>query len=81
MKRFLTLCCGLALTWGLAGCDVDVAEDGRAPSVDVDVKADPGNVPDVDVEGPTVTTEKVEVDVPKIKPAPEGSADAEEGEN
>ena len=81
MKRLLVIGCGLALTWGLAGCDVDVAEDGRAPSVDVDVKGDPGNVPDVDVVGPTVTTEKKEVDVPVIKPAPEGSADAEEGEN
>jgi|GEM_PF-1628899 len=81
MKRFLTLCFGLALTCGLAGCDVDVAEDGRMPSVDVDVKGDPGNVPDVDVEGPSVKTEKVEVEVPKIEPAPEGSANAEEGEN
>lgn len=81
MKRFLMLCCGLALTWGLAGCDVDVAEDGRMPSVDVDVKGDPGNVPDVDVAGPTVKTEERTIEVPVVEPAKEGEANAEEGEN
>jgi hypothetical protein len=76
MKRFALLFCGLTLTCALLGCNVDVAEDGRLPSVAVD----PGNVPDVDVAGPTVKTEPRTVEVPVIEPAKEGDANAEETE-
>jgi hypothetical protein len=74
MKRLTLLVCGLALVGFSVGCDVDVAEDGRLPTVSVD----PGNVPDVDVEGPEVRTEKRTVEVPVIEPAKEGEANAEE---
>lgn len=77
MKRLLMLFCGLALTFSMVGCDVDVADDGRMPTVDVE----PGNVPDVDVAGPEVRTEQRTVEVPVIEPAREGDANAEEGEN
>lgn len=54
----------------LAGCDVDVKDEGKMP--DVDVKE--GRMPDVDVTGPdvdvetkekTITVPDVDVDVPK----------------
>jgi hypothetical protein len=77
MKRLITFLCGLMFTCGLVGCDVDVADDGRMPTVNVE----PGNVPDVDVAGPDVRTECRTVEVPVIEPAREGDANAEEGEN
>ncbi|MGV3484592.1 MAG: hypothetical protein ACO1RT_09260 [Planctomycetaceae bacterium] len=77
MKRIATLLCGLAVTSMLVGCDVDVADDGRMPTVDVQ----PGNIPDVDVAGPKVTTEERTVEVPVVEPAREGDANAEEGED
>ena len=48
----------------LAGCDVDVKDPGRAPSVDVDVRE--GRAPDVEIRTPKVDihTETKEVDVP-----------------
>lgn len=48
----------------LAGCDVDVKDDGELPKV----KVEPGRAPDVDVRGPDVhvgTKEKT-VTVPDI---------------
>lgn len=74
MFRRFAMVCGLVSCMSLTGCDVDVADDGAMPEVDVQ----PGNVPDVDVAGPTVGTETKTVEVPTIEPAPEGSADAEE---
>ena len=38
----------------LAGCDVDVKDEGKLPDVDVDVQTEPGKAPDVDVHGPDV---------------------------
>jgi hypothetical protein len=77
MKRLALILCGLTVTGAMVGCDVDVAEDGRLPTV----KVDPGNVPDVDVAGPKVTTEERTITVPVVEPAKEGEANAEEGEN
>lgn len=76
MKRSLMLFCGLTLVCSLVGCDVDVADDGRMPAVDVE----PGNAPDVDVAGPEVRTEQRTVEVPVVEPANDGDANAEEGE-
>ena len=76
MKRLTMLLSGLGLGCALLGCDVDVAEDGRLPSVTVEE----GNIPDVDVAGPEVTTETRTVEVPVIEPAREGEANAQEGE-
>ena len=77
MKRSALVCMVLAASFASVGCDVDVADDGALPSVDVQG----GNVPDVDVAGPEVRTETKTVEVPVIEPAPEGAADAqEEGE-
>lgn len=77
MKRLLMLFCGLAVTLSAVGCDVDVADDGRMPAVNVE----PGNVPDVDVAGPSVRTEERTVEVPVVEPAREGDANAEESDN
>ena len=74
MKRLALGMCGVLVACSLVGCDVDVANDGRLPSVAVD----PGKVPDVDVAGPRVTTEPRTVEVPVIEPAKEGDAQAEE---
>lgn len=54
---------GIAVV-GLAGCDVDVEEEGEMPTMDVD----PGQAPDVDVEGPDVdvTEEERTVTVPDV---------------
>ena len=76
MKRMTKWVGGLMLTCALTGCDVDVADDGRLPTVDVE----PGNVPDVDVAGPEIKTEERTVEVPVIEPAQEGEANAVEGE-
>jgi hypothetical protein len=53
-----------ALTIGIAGCDVDVEDEGKLPEVDVEE----GRMPDVDVEAPEVDvdTENVEVPVPDV---------------
>lgn len=67
MKR--TWFYGLALalaTCGFAGCDVDVEEPGKMP--DVDVQADPGEAPDLNVRGPEVDVQekKETVTVPDV---------------
>ena len=51
----------------LAGCDVDVKDKGEAP--DIDVSAEGGRLPDVDVRTPDVdiSTKKKEVTVPDVK--------------
>ncbi|MEE4212267.1 MAG: hypothetical protein V2I43_23750 [Parvularcula sp.] len=60
--------------------DTDV-EGGRAPDVDVDVSGDAGELPDVDVRGPDVTTGEREVTVPTIDiEPPEDDADGYEDE-
>lgn len=44
----------------LAGCDVDVKDEGKLPDVDVDVQATPGEAPEVDVHGPDVDVKSKE---------------------
>lgn len=50
----------------LMGCDVDVEDEGKLPEVDVD--AEPGELPDVDVRGPDVEvdSEQKEIEVPDV---------------
>ncbi len=52
----------------LAGCDVDVQDPGKAPTMDVDVQGDPGRAPDVDVAGPDIDVQQKEktIDVPDV---------------
>jgi hypothetical protein len=53
----------------LAGCDVDVKDPGKAPSVDIDVQSEPGRAPDVDVAGPDIDVKQKEktIDVPDVE--------------
>ncbi|REJ81564.1 MAG: hypothetical protein DWQ34_26970 [Planctomycetota bacterium] len=48
----------------IAGCDVDVQDEGELPSVDVE----PGEMPEADVRGPDVDVdmEPAEVEVPDV---------------
>lgn len=48
----------------LAGCDVDVEEEGKMPDVDVEE----GEMPEADVEGPDVDveTDKEKIEVPDV---------------
>lgn len=50
------------MTIALVGCDVDVEESGSLPNVDVT----PGSMPEVDVDGPEVTTGTTTVEVPTV---------------
>ena len=54
---------GIAVV-GMIGCDVDVEEEGEMPTMEVD----PGQAPDVDVEGPDVevTEEERTMTVPDV---------------
>lgn len=64
-----TLSLGLLLAGGPIGCDVDQTKQGELPDVDVDVDADPGDLPEYDVEWADVdvaTTEET-VTVPKLR--------------
>lgn len=56
----------LGVTLPLVGCDMDVEDEGRLPDVDVD--ATPGELPEVDVEGPDidVDSERKQVEVPDV---------------
>lgn len=60
----MTVVAGLALT----ACEAEVKEEGELPSMDVDVSADAGEMPEVDVETADVEvgTEEVTVDVPDV---------------
>ena len=67
MKKSLTgVVAALALIFGLPGCDVEQIQDGEMPTVDVD--AEPGTMPEYDVEGPDVdvTAEEKQVTVPDV---------------
>ena len=72
MNRKQCLACSLLVgcLGFIAGCDVDVKDDGELPKVDVD----PGRAPEVDVRGPdinveteekTITVPDIDVDVPE----------------
>lgn len=62
MKRLTSLIAGGLLCFGLVGCDVDVAEEGKMP----DVEVREGEMPDVDVHGPEVETGEKQVTVPTV---------------
>ena len=51
-QMFLKVGAAALLAITAAGCDVDVADKGKLPKVNVDVE--PGRVPDVDVHGPDI---------------------------
>jgi len=50
----------------ITACDVDQTKEGKLPEVEVDAKG--GQLPQYDVDGPSVnvTTEKKTIDVPKV---------------
>jgi len=52
----------------LAACDVEKTESGESPELDVDVQADPGELPEYDVDWANVTvdTRTKTVTVPKV---------------
>ncbi len=59
-----------------AACDVDQTKEGKLPEVDVDVNASGGQVPEFNVQGPsvevgsenkTIEVPTVDVDVPDDK--------------
>ena len=72
LRNLLMSSCQLSLAavaaMFVAGCDVDVQDPGKAPSVDVDVEGDPGRAPDVDVAGPDVDVQQKEktIEVPDV---------------
>lgn len=65
MKNTLKVLIG-AGCFALAACDVDQTKEGELP--DVDVNATGGQLPEFDVEGPTVNvgTENKTIQVPTI---------------
>lgn len=66
--RMLTALMALLVIVGLTGCEIDQTQAGDMPDVDVDVEADPGQLPAYDIDGPDVnvgTTTKM-VKVPKV---------------
>jgi len=64
LKRFAMLGLAVPLTLGVMGCDVDVKDDGKLPTVDVE----PGRMPDVDVKGPDIDvgTKEKTITVPDV---------------
>lgn len=52
------------MMFATVGCDVDVEKSGSLP--DVDVSATPGEMPEFDVDGPTITTGTTTVEVPTM---------------
>jgi hypothetical protein len=48
MRNVLTLIAASSLLIGLAGCDVEVEEEGRLP--EMDVQTEPGQLPEYDVQ-------------------------------
>jgi hypothetical protein len=66
-KIFPTLIAS-ALMFGAIGCDVDQTREGKLPDVDVDVSAEPGQLPAYDVDAPDVdvSMEEKKVLVPKV---------------
>lgn len=63
-KSFVVGLATAAMTFAFVGCDVDVEDSGELPNVEVE----PGEMPDVDVEGPDVDvdTEERDVTVPDV---------------
>lgn len=67
MKSFFpTLTIAFAFIFCLSGCDVEQTQDGELPTVDVD--AEPGTMPEYDVDGPDVdvSTQEQDISVPDI---------------
>jgi hypothetical protein len=64
--RFLTTTMISVSALAITACDVDQTKEGKLPEVEVDAKG--GQLPQYDVDGPSVnvTTEKKTIDVPKV---------------
>lgn len=59
----------LLLSFSTVGCRVQQTQDAELPDVDVEVEADPGQLPAYDVDGPEVevgTTEET-IKVPEVE--------------
>lgn len=48
----------------LSACDVDVEDKGKLPKVDVDVMAEKGRLPDIEVRGQDVEVGEKKIDIP-----------------
>jgi len=57
-----------AICLTFAACDVDKTKEGELPDVDVDVNTSGGQLPEFNVEGPSVEvgTKKETVEVPTV---------------
>ncbi len=66
LKKILIASSAAAFSIALAGCQAEVKDNGKLPTVDVDATA--GRLPDVDVKTADVKveTKKVEVEVPTV---------------
>jgi hypothetical protein len=71
MKNTLKILIGASML-SFAACDVDKTKEGKLPEVDVDVNATGGQLPEYNVEGPTVNvgTENKVVQVPTVDVQP-----------
>ncbi|MCO8123155.1 hypothetical protein NHH03_15510 [Stieleria sp. TO1_6] len=58
IKHFLTLMCAGGFFFAAVGCDVEQTSEGELPTVDVD--ADPGKLPEFDVDAPEVDVQMKE---------------------
>jgi len=58
---------GIAVVLSVSACDVDQTKEGKLP--EVEVNASGGQMPEFDVDGPTVNvgTEKKTIDVPTVE--------------
>jgi hypothetical protein len=65
-KKFIAASAALALGLGTIGCDVDQTREGELP--DVDVTAEPGQMPEYDVDGPEIdiSSKEKQVTVPDV---------------
>lgn len=66
LKQCLSIFCAGGLFMATVGCDVEQTSEGRLPDVDVD--AEPGEMPSYDVDTPDVdmSMEEKEIDVPDV---------------
>lgn len=71
MNTIIKVLAGASLL-SFAACDVDKTKEGKMPDVDVDVNATGGQLPEYNVEGPTVNvgTENKVIQVPTVDVQP-----------
>ncbi len=67
LHKLLNSSLAIALSFAIAGCDVDQTREGELP--DADVSVEPGQMPSYDVDGPEVDLdmEESEVLVPDVE--------------